>query len=109
MMRHFSPGLSSVAGQTVHIVFNGCRLTSDTGIVLLVEIERKLRIAERLACCIADPRAPERVRRGYAEMIGYRALLIAASYPDANDCDSLLEDMAFKSAIRSRSSAVRWL
>ena len=30
----------------------------------------------------ADQRAPERVRHALAEMIRYRALLIAASYPD---------------------------
>ena len=67
--------------------------------VLLAEIERKLGIAERLARCIADPRAPERVRHGFAEMIRYRALLIAAGYPDANDCDALRDDPAFKMAV----------
>ena len=58
----FFPGLSPVAGKPVHIDFDGGRLTSDAGVVLLAEIERKLRVAERLACCIADLRAPERVR-----------------------------------------------
>jgi hypothetical protein len=95
----FLPGLSPVAGKPVHIAFDGGRLTSDAGVVLLAEIERKLQIAERLACCIADPRAPERVRHSFVEMIRYRALLIAAGYPDANDCDSLRDDPAFKMAV----------
>ena len=39
---------------------------------------------------IEDPRAPERVRHGLAEMIRFRALMIAAGYADANDRDALL-------------------
>ncbi len=78
----FLPGLSPVSGKPVHVAFDGGRLTSDAGVLFLAEIERKLRIAERLAGCIADPRAPERIRHNLAEMIRYRALLIAAGYED---------------------------
>ena len=74
----FLPGLSPVDGRPVHLAFDGGRLTSDGGVLVLAEIERRLGIAERLAGCIADPRAPERVRHGLAEMIRYRALMIAA-------------------------------
>jgi hypothetical protein len=95
----FLPGLSPVAGKPVRLAFDGGRLTSDGGVLVLAEIERKLGIAERLARCIADPRAPERVRHSLAEMIRYRALLIAAGYPDANDCDALRDDPAFKLAV----------
>ena len=39
-------------------------------------------------------------RRRVAEwMIRYRALLIAAGYPDGNDCDALKSDPAFKMAV----------
>lgn len=95
----FLPGLSPVSGKPVHLAFDGGRLTSDAGVLVLSEIERRLGIAERLAGCIADPRAPERVRHSLAEMIRYRALLIAAGYPDANDCDALRDDPAFKMAV----------
>jgi len=93
------PGLPPVAGKPVHVVFDGGRMTSDAGILLLAAIEQRLGIADRLADCIEDPRAPERVRHGLAEMIRYRALLIAAGYPDGNDCDTLKSDPAFKMAI----------
>ena len=95
----FLPGLSPVAGKPVHVAFDGGRLTSDAGVLVLAEIERKLGIAERLAGCIADPRAPERVRHSLVEMIRFRSLLIAAGYPDANDCDALRDDPAFKMAV----------
>src|SRR5947209_16614930 len=93
------PGLPAVAGKPVHVAFDGGRLTSDAGILLLAAIEQRLGIAERLADCIEDPRAPERVRHGLSEMIRYRALLIAAGYPDGNDCDALRSDPAFKMAV----------
>src|SRR4051812_38031266 len=93
------PGLPSVMGKPVHIAFDGGRLTSDAGILLLSAIEQRLGIAERLAACLEDPRDPERVRHGLAEMIRYRALLIAAGYPDGNDCEALRSGPAFKMAV----------
>src|ERR1019366_5704610 len=67
--------------------------------VLLAEIERRLGLAERLAKCIDDPRDPAAVHHSIAEMIRFRALLIAAGYPDGNDCDILRTDPAFKMAV----------
>jgi hypothetical protein len=93
------PGLPAVAGKPVHVAFDGGRLTSDAGILLLSAIEQRLKIAERLAACLEDRRDPERVLHGLAEMIRYRALLIAAGYPDGNDCDALKSDPAFKMAV----------
>jgi Transposase DDE domain group 1 len=95
----FLPGLSPVRGKPVHVTFDGGRLTSDAGVLLLAEIERRLELAERLARCLTDPRSPERLHHTLAEMIRFRVLLIAAGYPDANDCDPLRVDPAFKMAV----------
>lgn len=93
------PGLPPVCGKPVHVAFDGGQLTSDAGVLLLGEIDRRLGISERLARCIEDPRAPERVEHSFAEMIRFRAIAIAAGYPDANDCDTLRGDPAFKMAV----------
>ena len=93
------PGLPAVAGKPVHVGFDGGRLTSDGGILLLAAVEQRLKIAERLAACLEDLRDPDRVVHQFAEMIRYRALLIAAGYPDGNDCDALKSDPAFKMAV----------
>jgi Transposase DDE domain group 1 len=95
----FLPGLSPVHGKPGSRRFRWRRLTSDSGVLVLAEIERRLGLAERLARCIEDPRAPERVRHGLAEMIRFRVLMIAAGYADANDCDALRGDPAFKLAV----------
>ena len=60
------PGLPAVAGKPVHIGFDGGRLSSDAGIVLLAALEQRLKIAERLAARLEDRRDPERVVHGRA-------------------------------------------
>ena len=61
----------------VLLAFDGGCLTSDAGVLLLAEIEPRLGIAERLARCLEDPRDPAAVRHSLAEMIRFRALMIA--------------------------------
>ena len=61
----------------------------------------------RLAACIEEPRDPERVLHGLAEMIRYRALLIAAGYSDGNDCDALKSNSAFKDGGRAAAGKQR--
>src|ERR671917_256778 len=100
MERHEPAAFSSpIAGKPMRAAFDGGRLTSDAGVLVLAEIERRLVIAERLARCLADPRSPGRVHHTLVEMIRFRVLLIAAGYPDANDCDALRSDPAFKMAL----------
>ena len=98
------PGLPAVAGKPVHVAFDGGRLTSDAGILLLSAVEQRLKIAERLAACLEDPRDPDRVRHELADMIRYRALLIAAGYPDGNDCDALRVRSGFQDGGRTAAA-----
>ena len=93
------PGLSPVGSKPLRVAFDGGRLSSDFGVVLLGDIDRHLKISERLAGCLTDPRDPGRVVHGLAEMIRFRALMIAAGYPDGDDCDALRQDPAFKLAV----------
>ena len=51
----FLPGLSPVGGKPVQVTCDAGRLTSDGGVLVLAEIERKLGIAKRLARCCSGP------------------------------------------------------
>jgi hypothetical protein len=93
------PGLSPVRGKTVVARFDGGRLSSEGGLLALREIERRLGVADRLAACLNDPRAPERVQHRLAEIIRFRMLMIAAGYQDGNDADALRRDPMFKLAL----------
>jgi hypothetical protein len=93
------PGLSAVAGKRLVARFDGGQLSSDGGLLALREVERRLGIADRLAACIDDPRAPERVRHDLAAILRFRLLMIAAGYEDGNDADGLRHDPVFKLAL----------
>src|SRR6202040_2783013 len=95
----FLPGLSPVQGKAVVARFDGGRLSSEGGLLALREIESRLGLADRLAACVKDPRAPERVVHRLAEIIRFRMLMIAAGYEDGNDADSLRADAMFKLAL----------
>ena len=45
------PGLSPAGGKAVVVKFDGGLLSSDGGVLALREVERRLRVADRLACC----------------------------------------------------------
>ena len=93
------PGLSAVQGKAVVARFDGGRLSSEGGLLALREIERRLGLADRLANWLRDPRAPERVWHGVAEIIRFRMLMIAAGYQDGNDANALRHDPMFKLAL----------
>jgi len=95
----FLPGLSPVQGKAVVARFDGGRLSSEGGLLALRDIERRLGLADRLANCLVDPRAPERVVHRLAEIIRFRMLMIAAGYEDGNDADALRCDPMFKLAL----------
>ena len=93
------PGLSPVCGKTVVAKFDGGLLSSDAGILVLREVEQRLRVADRLAACMVDRRAPELITHTLAEIIRFRLLMIGAGYEDGNDASSLRSDPIFKMAL----------
>ena len=93
------PGLSPVCGKRVVARFDGGRMSSDGGVVLLREAERRLGVAGRLASCLKDPRAPELITHPLSGIIRFRMLMIAAGYEDGNDASLLRSDPMFKLAM----------
>ena len=75
------PGLSPVAGKPIIARFDGGSLSSNGGLLALREVEARLGVAQRLAACIDDPRAPERIHHGLAEMLRFRLLSNGADAP----------------------------
>ena len=94
----YLPGLSPVAGKELCARFDGGRLSSDGGVLLLRGIEKRLGLAARLAGCLADARDPASTTHSYADMIGARMFAITCGYEDCDDLDVLRFDPAFKLA-----------
>ena len=88
----------AVEGKKVIAAFDGGRITSDGGVMLLGVVERQLGIAETLARLISDPRNPLLVTHGVDDILRARILAIACGYEDADDLDHLRTDPGFKLA-----------
>ena len=90
--------LPSVQRKKLTAAFDGGRLSSDAGVMLLGLAERRIGVAEKLAAEIADPRDPTRVVHSLADILRARILAIACGYEDADDLDHLRSDPALKLA-----------
>jgi hypothetical protein len=88
----------AVGRKKITAAFDGGRITSDGGVMLLAAAERRLKLAVKLAAAIRDPRDPARVRHSLIDILRARIFAIACGYEDANDLDRLRHDPAFKLA-----------
>lgn len=92
------PALKRLRGQAVHVDFDGGTLTSDGGLLLLREVDRRLDLIRRVDQSIPDPRDPLYTAHPQHEILTSRIFGIAAGYEDANDHDALRHDPAFQVA-----------
>src|ERR1700691_1125886 len=88
----------AVRAKKVTAAFDGGRLTSDGGGMLLAMAERRLCVAGRVGGCFPDRRDPTRILHSRADMIRARIHAIACGYEDADDLDFLRTDPTFKLA-----------
>jgi hypothetical protein len=72
--------------------FDGGAITSDAGALLLREVARPLRLFERLAQCIPDPRDPARIEHDQQTLLAQRIIAIACGREDLNDHHGLRID-----------------
>ena len=71
--------------RAVEFDFDGGRLTSDAGLLLLRQVDSKLGLIDAVNDAIPDLRSPERITHQQREMIAQRIFAIAAGYEDEND------------------------
>jgi hypothetical protein len=88
--------LAPVGAKAVALDFDGGRLSSDAGVVLLKDIDDQLGLTRALAAVLKDPRDPRRVQVTLHDLLKQRVFQIAAGYEDANDANTLRDDPIFK-------------
>jgi Transposase DDE domain group 1 len=72
--------------------FSAERLTTDGGVLLLRQVDRRIQLLSRLASCFLDQRDPLRVEHTVAEMVAQRVYGLALGYEDLNDHEQLRHD-----------------
>ena len=79
--------------------FDGGSMTSDGGVMLLGQIDRKLGLLEAAAHCIADPRSPLLIKHAVRDMPRQRVYALALGWEDLNDHGALRCDVAMQTAV----------
>jgi hypothetical protein len=85
-------GFTPVEGRRVAAAFDGGRMTSDAGAMLLSATERVIDLVGRFAGCFADYRAPELIEHEVRTLVGQRVYGIALGYEDLIDHEELRHD-----------------
>jgi Transposase DDE domain group 1 len=91
--------LPAVCRRKLTVDFNGGNQSSDAGLLLLREAERKFGVCRRLAAAMPDRRDPDRIEHEMFEMVMARASAIACGHKDAIDLDRLRHDPLMKVAV----------
>ena len=90
--------LPSICQKKVTAAFDGGRISSDGGVLLLAGADKRLGLIDTLAAIIPDPRAEAQITHKMSDILRARVFAIACGYPDADDLDDLRKDPAFKLA-----------
>jgi hypothetical protein len=78
--------------------FQGGRLTTDAGALLLRELERRLGLFAAFDAVIPDPRRPDLIEHEQRALLAQRITAIACGYEDLNDHMTLRRDPALQLA-----------
>jgi hypothetical protein len=86
-------------GRIVEAEFVEEEVTSDGGVLLLREIDRKTNLISELGKIIPDPREQSKITHSLISMLKQRIYGIALGYEDLNDHTTLRNDPAIQTAV----------
>jgi len=85
-------GFAPVEKRQVVAKFDGGRITSDAGALLLARADRAIGLVDRFARCFRDARDPALIEHEVRTLVGQRVIGICLGYEDLNDHDELRHD-----------------
>ena len=85
-------GFHALGRREVTGCFDGGRITSDGGGLLLREVDARMGLMTRLSTCFEDYRNPESVEHPVRTLVAQRVYGLALGYEDLNDHDVLRSD-----------------
>jgi hypothetical protein len=96
----------AVKKRAVQASFTGGEVTSDGGLTLLRQTDRRIGLTRALAKVLPDPREAYRIEHPLLSLVRQRIYGLAQGYEDLNDHDTLRHDLAWQTAVeRDRSLA----
>lgn len=94
--------------------FGGGEVSSDGGLLLIREVDRRLKLTERAAAVLPDPRDPDLIVHSQRDMLRQRVYAMVQGYEDLNDHGELRADTLLQSvldrdeALASAPTLCRW-
>jgi len=98
----------------IHLDFQGGEVTSEGGVLLLGQADRKLQLTEQVAAILRDGRRQASCEHDRLRLLRQRVYGLALGYEDLNDHDRLRIDAALQTAtgtdqaLASASTLCRW-
>lgn len=86
-------------GKVIEANFDGLRISSDGGMLLLRKADEQLELLESATWCLPETRRLDLVRHSTLEMLRQRTYAIAHLYEDCNDATTLRADPMQKLAV----------
>ena len=99
-MLNFSP----LNRKKVEASFEGGSITSNGGLLLLRETDKRLKLTAKISKCITDSRKSCLVQHDIKTLLRQRVYAISIGDEDANDQDKLRDDICFQTCVDQESS-----
>ena len=97
---HFTP----LARREVLAEFDAGAISSDGGVLLLREVDRRINLLDRVNQLIPDPRDPLHIEHDQRTLVAQRVLAIACGWEDLNDHATLRNDLVLQLATNRKAS-----
>lgn len=91
--------LGKLKGKEIIADFSGGRITSDAGIILIAELDKKLKISQQFADSFQDYRNSSYIDYSVKQLVTQRIYALVLGYEDVNDHDKLRYDAALAIAL----------
>jgi len=88
--------LFPINNKSIDLSFNLELVSSDGGLLLLREVDKRIGLISSVSEVIKDDRDQRYIHHSLKEMISQRVYQITAGYEDCNDCDDLRNDSILK-------------
>jgi hypothetical protein len=83
----------------VNADFGGGEITSDAGVMLLSEVDKKLNLTQRIGRVLNDPRCQGKCKHSLLDLLRQRVYALALGYEDLSDHYTLRTDTALQTAV----------
>lgn len=88
-----------VGRREIEANFQGGALSSDGGVMLVRQMDRKIGLSRAVAQVLSDPRDPDRITHPLRDLVAQRLYGLCCGYEDLNDHDVLRHDPLMQTAV----------